>query len=803
MKVEIFKMNHKFLFPIILLCFIANFSLYAQTNDSLATQKIKFPDEFTILDDDYNKDVFHSKEFQEAVKFSRMKYHDALVYLKKRDSVRAAKSFESAIARVNQYVSYPGIENEKEFLDLVHSIIEDYENYITTIDDLDENSSIFIVRKMLFNQIETLTPEQSAKNINTSDAISGDAKPVVLGTTGFFPPPDSVIIPIVMNEQIEKAVDKLINNKTLRKYYKVYLERSSKFFPMMAKIAQYENAPKELIYLTMYESGVNPNAISSASAVGLWQFIYTTGQMYGLNKNESIWIDERRDPEKSTRAALRHLKDLYVALGDWNLAFAAYNCGLGCVRNAIRKSKLENPDFWAIQEFLPRETRNYVPNFLAVAIVAMNPLKYGFTEEEMKFHKEYKYDVYVLNEPLNLESLSKAADITVSQLKELNPELIRNCTPVDATTYYLKIPESSSASFATNLENIPYDEKKPYVVHKLEKGETIRSIAERFNVSKDEVSKLNQYSGVLDNLNVESQLLLPLTQKTYDSLKVATKPMDITSSDLDSENTRKVIKSDQKAKEITHTVAEGENLYIISQKYGVNLAELKRINNIEESGIIKVGQKLTISDPDVQFVEQTSIIIHKVRKGETFASIAEEYNMNVADLKKINNIKQKVKSIKKGKVLKVLVTEVCAVNNNGETISSSESNVSTTEITKTKTKDEISDKPIIHKVRNGESLEKIAVKYNCTIDQIKEWNPDLVDGEKIFKDTKLKIYKSEPASSASTAKSKIKKYKIKSGDTLSSIADKFNVSVKQLRDWNNIKEKDINRIVVGRTLVIK
>jgi LysM repeat protein len=443
----------------------------------------------------------------------------------------------------------------------------------------------------------------------------------------------------------------------------------------------------------------------------------------------------------------------------------------------------------------------------------MDPAKYGFVESEMNFQKEYKYDVYVLNEPLNLESLAKAADIPLTGLKELNPELIRNCTPIDANTYYLKIPESQSATFASNLEKIPYEEKKPYVTHILENGENLRSISDRFNISKDEITVMNKYSGVLDKLDTQSQILLPITQRVYDSLKLATKVTDYESITANSGDVQeRIIKTSQATKNITHKVAEGENLYVISQKYGVNLAELKRINNIDESGIIKVGQNLIISDPNVQFVEQTSLQNHKVESGETFATIAEKYNITVADLKKINKIKQKIKTIKRGKTLKVPVIEVVAVSANGETITSTkiENSITKEKVIKEKSASDnkLSEKPIIHKVRNGESLDKIAAKYDCTVDQIKEWNPDLVDGDKIFRDTKLKVYSSKTTSSSSissndTKSKKTSKYKIKNGDTLSSIADKFGCTVKQLQTWNNIKDTDVNKIVVGRTLTIK
>lgn len=808
MRIKILKISHKLFFPLLIILIFAFENLYSQSYTTPPnSHRNKFPDEFTELDDNYKDDIFNSLEYQNSVKFARKKYHDALVFLKKKDSVRAAKSFEAAISRINKYVSYPGIENEQELLDLVHSIIEDYENYITTIDELDENSSIFIVRKLLFNQIESLNTENTAKNTTIYETKASEPIPSTPGKLTFFPPPDSLTIPIEMNEQVEKAIEKLTTNKTLRKYFKVYLERSTKYFPMMSKIARYENAPQELIYLTMYESGVSPNAISSASAVGLWQFIYTTGQMYGLNKSESIWMDERRDPEKSTRAALRHLKDLYNTFGDWNLALAAYNCGEGCVRNAIRKSKKDYPNFWEVQQYLPRETRNYVPNFLAVTIVAMDPVKYGFTEQEMNFQKDIKYDVCVLNEPLNLEALAKAAELSIDQLRDYNPELIRNCTPIDVKTYYLKIPENKTNSFTANIEKIPYDEKKPYVVHVVQPGESVRSIAERFNVSKDEITKLNKFSGILDSFNLQTQILIPITQKQYDSLKTINLPPDITEKkdEEKSDAPKKVIIKTEKPKSITHTVAEGENLYLISQKYGVNLAELKRINNIDENGIIKVGQKLIVSDPNLQLVEQKVIKVHKVKHGETFASIASDYNISVKELKELNKIKSKVKTIKSGKELKVPVTEIVSKDLNEETVSGTNKNLSTHKSSKKVTAE---GKLIIHKIRSGESLEKIANKYDCTIDDIKDWNPDLADNNKILSGTKLKIYtkgksNSEDYTSNSHGKGKGKKYKVQNGDTLTSIARKFGCTVEELQKWNKIKSSGADVIQVGKTIVIR
>lgn len=253
-------------------------------------------------------------------------------------------------------------------------------------------------------------------------------------------------VPIAMNKQVKAY---LVYFSTERKeVIRRYLSRSTRYLPMIREIFQEHGLPEDLAYLAMIESGFNPHAYSHAHACGMWQFIKGTALRYGLAVNS--YVDERRDPEKSTHAAAKYLLDLYKQFGSWYLAAASYNCGEGRVQRELDQSNHRN--FWDLSanERLPNETKNYVPQMIAATIIAKNPEKFGF--HKIPYLPPLQYDTVKVTEPTSLKAAAIACNVPPEEIELLNPELRRGVTPPEVASYTLRIPRHSKELFAKNIQ---------------------------------------------------------------------------------------------------------------------------------------------------------------------------------------------------------------------------------------------------------------------------------------------------------------------------------------------------------------
>jgi len=278
------------------------------------------------------------------------------------------------------------------------------------------------------------------------------------------------------------------------------LQRAGRYKPMIERVLAEEGVPQELIYLAQAESGFLARAVSNKQAVGMWQFIAGTGAMYDLVRTKTF--DERLDPEKATRAAARHLKELNQRYGDWYLAMAAYNCGAGAVDRAVERTGYA--DYWELlkRKALPKETANYVPIIVAMTIMAKNPKDYGL--ENYQQDSPAEWDSIQLEAPTNVELIADAAEQPVSVIRDLNPELLRNVAPAGLSIH---VPKGAADSTLSELAAVPAGKRDAWRLHRVVLGDTLASLALRYHSSVQLIAAANR--GLLGALEAGERLLIP------------------------------------------------------------------------------------------------------------------------------------------------------------------------------------------------------------------------------------------------------------------------------------------------------
>ena len=325
-----------------------------------------------------------------------------------------------------------------------------------------------------------------------------------------LPVPNSVIITNVESLYEKYGFNKAVENslyfytKKFKENFLVHLSRTGKYLEKIAEIFRERELPQELIFLPLIESGFNLHAYSPKKAAGLWQFIPGTAKRYGLKIN--WWVDERRDPIKATIAASEYLSDLYGMFGSWNLALAAYNAGEGKILKALKKTKTD--DFWAIREtkYIRKETKNYVPAYIAATAIALDPESFGF--KNIAYHPPLEYDEVTINSPMRLKTIAKLIEVEVEDIKELNPELRQSCTPPNVENYTLRIPSGTKEMFLSNLANVKKETISNEQSYTVKKGDSVGKIAKRFGVSAQSIIELNSL-GKKARIIAGSKILIP------------------------------------------------------------------------------------------------------------------------------------------------------------------------------------------------------------------------------------------------------------------------------------------------------
>ena len=489
--------------------------------------------------------------------------------------------------------------------------------------------------------------------LDTSGMISSRFKPGDIPTY-----PDSVYEKRIENLNIQTPIE-LTYNKEVKAFIKLYavkkrdltakmLGLAEIYFPMFEEALDKYDMPLEIKYLAIVESALNPSAGSKAGAKGLWQFMYGTGKVYGLKV--SSLVDDRFDPYKSTIAACEHLMDLYDIYEDWSLALAAYNSGAGNVNRALRRSG-GTKNYWAVWPFLPRETRGYVPAFIAVNYV-MNYYKEHNIYPMRPGMFYYDIDTVTVSKVLHFDQLSEMLGIPMDELEFLNPQFKRGIIPSNGKKYTLRIPRQYVADYLNNEQSlyayktkkgierekllVSVKEAKNRNIHIVRSGENLGLIAKRYRVY---VNQLKRWNNLRSNTIYPGQRLVVYGAGSSQFYQKTSTP---------------VMRSSTKS---THTVKSGENLGLIATKYKCTVTDLKEWNNLRSS-TIRPNQKLIVYKPEAKSnssVKEGKYLYHVVRKGDSLWDIAKEYDgVTVEQIKRLNNLKNNNR-IKPGQKIKIAV----------------------------------------------------------------------------------------------------------------------------------------------------
>lgn len=767
-----------------------------------------------------------SLEFYSQLQKSFGIYNHALSYNENSDTKNAAESFENALKQLrkidSKILNEPGNYTWKQdYNELAVSIVQDY---ISTQSEISSGSLVFDFA------------EQFDVKYQKIEEVSGDREEL----------PDGSDIPLDRNAAVDGYIEFFTNTDRGKSFIDKTLYRSGKYFPLMRKILKYNKAPEELIYLSVQESGLAPQIMSHAGAVGLWQFMPATGYAYGLGQDE--YRDDRMDMEKSTDAAARHLKDLYRTFGDWYLAFAAYNAGPGRVNSAIKRSG--SRDFWTLRGFLPGETKNYVPSILALSYVFRDPEGFGFRDVE--YGKPISFDRVNVNAPMTLQQVADLCESDIETIRELNSELTQDMVPDYEDYYQLRIPHKTYEKFLANYNKATgidkSGSKEPvfagdeaggyrsridltyYKVNGYEPGDP-KSIASKngrkkvtYNFKKkDALSAIAVFYSVRpveiriwNNLNYgepikhQQPLDIYLTEekynllhglnnikgadivKTNDGKRKAIDEYTLTNTGEDNAIKNSEEKNEQSGENKTSSDNNSDS-FLNSNKPGnetvteknndteVNSGDNKTTENTntgsvtrEETEYSEESYTETVKAPEnktktVKEKKKTTAkgntVIYTVSEGDNLSSIADENGLTVNEIMELNGLESD----------KILV---------GQKLKLSGSNSS-------------ASKTSVHTVSTGENLTMIADKYGMSLSELKDLND--LDSDVIIKGQKLKVTAGQTEGNTNSGKKSTGKttHKVKSGETLASIASEYGVSISELKKWNNLKS---DKIMSGQVL---
>ena len=411
-------------------------------------------------------------------------------------------------------------------------------------------------------------------------------------------------IPLTINHHVQKEIDRFTKTRD-REFFIASYERSGKYRPYILKELKEAGMPESLSWLPLIESGFKTGALSKARALGLWQFISSTGYKFGLKRD--MYIDERLDPEKSTRAAIEYLKELHNIFGDWTTALAAYNCGEGRVLRIIRNQNVNYLDnFWDLYERLPLETARYVPKFLATLHIVQNLEKYNMGH--IQPDPPIRFETVEISKRITLQQIADKTGMSLKTLKELNPELRYKMLPPEP--YILRVPPGKKELMLAKVDDIPVTSQptRSFVYHRVRRGQTLSTIARQYRTSVSSIARANNIRSY--NHIAAGKLLKIPVRGSY-------QPVHLQAT--------------------SHKVKRGDSLWYIARRYGTTPRDIQELNNLK-SATLHVDQVLKLPGAEKAPPKKGSWKVYHVKRGDSPYKIATEHGMQLSRLLKINRL---------------------------------------------------------------------------------------------------------------------------------------------------------------------
>ena len=553
-------------------------------------------------------------------------------------------------------------------------------------------------------------------------------------------------VPMVWNDRVRRAL--LFYLRTRNGVFDRWLHRAGYYLPVMKQMFADSGMPQDLAYLPIIESGFNPHAYSRAHAAGIWQFIPSTGRNYGLRQN--YWIDERRDPLKSTGAAMKYLNKLYGDFGNWHIALASYNCGEGGMARAIRRSG-NVYDYWAIS--LPKETMNYVPLYLASLIIAKNPDVFGFAMQDSVV---FNPDTVFVNDCIEMATIAKGIDVPLDTLTRMNPHILHWCTPPDMQDVRLYVPKGYADAFREFYKELPDEKKTKFYRYRIHSGDNLLQVARNFNVPVEALREINKMKN--NYISAGKYLIIPVPLSDSVPSALASRlnttererPSRRASYGGGSGGGQRGAAAPRTGRKISYKVRAGETLYSISNTFGVSVRDLMSWNYLASPRSLKAEQTLVIYQKEqtqtataaaqpapaaapaqkARSAEAGHTGKRLVKQGETLYGISQELGVPVAELARINGLNAKRPLIFPGDVLVYTpragqpsggaAEQNTAVNQSaGARPSPAASQSASAQAPRTP---QPSGPVVIYTVKPGDNLWRIALNFGVTVDSIRNDN---------------------------------------------------------------------------------